>query len=512
MNANRCFVDEPEHHVDQSQVRMPVRDCRRVHHTPGASQPPVEDRGGPLGASDWTVENDWCRLVARCSSTYIIPPHGWAYSNNQEASSIEATMMNTAMSHVMDWVQNNNGEIDKNIQVTYLNDQEGHSMRTTSDLPAGQVTMTIPFDLCLSRVSATSTPELSQILIDHADVLTDQDEILALHLMVEKFKGPASRWAPYLETLPATVDLPMLWSEHELAELQGTNVYLLTKMMQKQVLHDFESIHLPLLRVLFTPDRACPELCDYQWALSMIWSRAFGVTRPESGEYLHVLCPVMDMLNHDVSIEHHVTIDDYIRYDGDRDVLTHCVPTSIPRDSPVHIKYGTYSNSKLLYSYGFISCPNTTKCVDFWLTVPSQDPFASYKQELVQEYDCQPQFDFTGSIFGYGIVAKLLTSLRIFVANGEELALVQEGKVVPTEQITTRNERAAFSTLLKSLQLKIKSYATSVEQDLALLENKDELSCRQRMAIQVRIEEKEVVAETIMTLERTLEKMPQNSE
>lgn len=47
---------------------------------------------------------------------------------------------------------------------------------------------------------------------------------LALFLLHERAKGGASEWAAYIAALPAAPDTPVLWSEGELAELQGSQL------------------------------------------------------------------------------------------------------------------------------------------------------------------------------------------------------------------------------------------------------------------------------------------------
>lgn len=45
---------------------------------------------------------------------------------------------------------------------------------------------------------------------------------VALFLLHERAKGPASRWAPYLAALPADAGSPVQWGEEDLQELQGS--------------------------------------------------------------------------------------------------------------------------------------------------------------------------------------------------------------------------------------------------------------------------------------------------
>ncbi|RHY38720.1 hypothetical protein DYB30_003003, partial [Aphanomyces astaci] len=207
-------------------------------------------------------------------------------------------------------------------------------------------TLDIPFRLTMNVHSALSS-DLAPLFASEAGTLADV-EILALHLMYEKHKGVASFWAP---SLPATFDTPIFWNDDQFAALQGTNVSLLAAMMKQQIVADYTSVHSPLFQkypALFrTPS---PTMQEYKWALSVIWSRAFGITR--GGEYLQVLCPAMDMFNHDVLLNR--PLDDFIVFNEQAQTLCHRLHVDCVANTPLNICYGPYSNAKLLYSYGFV--------------------------------------------------------------------------------------------------------------------------------------------------------------
>jgi hypothetical protein len=103
-------------------------------------------------------------------------------------------------------------------------------------------------------------------------------------------------------------------------ELKGTNVALLGSMMKQQIVADYTTIHTPIFQRfpnIFANNSETSSsvsssfsIAEYKWALSIIWSRAFGITK--GGEYLHVLCPALDMLNHDVHLS--VPLDECIIY------------------------------------------------------------------------------------------------------------------------------------------------------------------------------------------------------
>ncbi|RQM21606.1 hypothetical protein B5M09_006790, partial [Aphanomyces astaci] len=316
-------------------------------------------------------------------------------------------------------------------------------------------TLDIPFRLTMNVHSALSS-DLAPLFASEAGTLADV-EILALHLMYEKHKGFASFWAP---SLPTTFDTPIFWNDDQFAALQGTNVSLLAAMMKQQIVADYTSVHSPLFQkypALFrTPS---PTMQEYKWALSVIWSRAFGITR--GGEYLQVLCPAMDMFNHDVLLNR--PLDDFIVFNEQAQTLCHRLHVDCVANTPLNICYGPYSNAKLLYSYGFVVPGNHRRGIDFWVNVPTNDRYYKLKKSLLDSnpLTAHQTYDFDGTLLGHTISERLLAMARI--------VLMQE------DEIHARNN------------------------DVAQLEA-SALSHQLTFALQVRIEDKQVLEQSIATL------------
>ena len=201
------------------------------------------------------------------------------------------------------------------ISIEYKNEQEGNIIIATRDLHAHERTLSIPLSLSMNIISAKKSICLQTLLEKEPMFFKDfPQEILALHLMTERRMGQTSSWAAFLACLPSTYDTPLFWTNAQLEELHGTNVYRLSNMMMTQMKQDYETVHLPFLEKY--KDSLCPgslPVCtfeDYMWACSTIWSRAFGVTTEEG--YMHVLCPILDMFNHNVLIKE--PLDSFISY------------------------------------------------------------------------------------------------------------------------------------------------------------------------------------------------------
>lgn len=95
----------------------------------------------------------------------------------------------------------------------------GRGLLATRDLPAKHRLFTVPASAALTTRTCTHAPEIA------AAGLTGWTA-LAVALTLETALGAKSRWKPYLDMLPATLDLPMFWSDDELRMLAGTGVDL----------------------------------------------------------------------------------------------------------------------------------------------------------------------------------------------------------------------------------------------------------------------------------------------
>lgn len=328
----------------------------------------------------------------------------------------------TVVTALLNWFEAHGGKNPK-LEIRYLGELEGHGVYTKQALKRTETTIQVPFQLTMSIKSAAQS-DLSPVFQKYHQI--PDDEILALHLMHERTKGKNSFFAPFIASLPTTFDLPVFWTATELHELQGTNVVLLTQLMQKQLQHDFESIHQAVITDFPAIFRALPTLTlhDYTWAMSVIWSRAFGITRKAT--YVRVLCPILDMFNHDSRVCD--PLDDFVSYDPKKDILRHHVPHDVVANSALTISYGLYSNAKLLYSYGFVTKENNHRVLDFWMKLPRNDPQWKRKQLLLDsnELTNNQTYDFRGTLFLKDVDERLLATLRVIVANEHEWNLLDK--------------------------------------------------------------------------------------
>jgi hypothetical protein len=98
----------------------------------------------------------------------------------------------------------------------------GRGLLARETIGEGELLMTVPLDLCLTKAVA------QEILGN--DIISDEmDEYIsiALLLMTEKVKGTQSRWKPYFDVLPdmQAVYPSFIWNDEELEMLKGSPIY-----------------------------------------------------------------------------------------------------------------------------------------------------------------------------------------------------------------------------------------------------------------------------------------------
>ncbi|RHY32311.1 hypothetical protein DYB32_002667 [Aphanomyces invadans] len=331
-------------------------------------------------------------------------------------------------------------------------------------------------------------------------------EILALHLMYEKQKGTASFWAPFIR-LPATFDTPIFWTDDPFNALKGTNVSLLASMMKQQIVADYTSIHTPIFQkypALF--HRASLTMQEYKWALSVIWSRAFGITK--GGQYLQVLCPAMDMFNHDVLLNR--PLDDFIVFDEQTQVRRPARPARCRAMESMFRCFATgYTSTasptrRSTFATGRTrtqsSCTrNARRGIDFWVNVPTNDPYYKLKKMLLDSNDmtAHQTYDFEGTLLGSTVSERLLAMARIVLMQEDEIHA--RTNAFHQAVISRRNEIAVYDSLTIACRRKLQAFTTTLEDDIATLAAGN-LSQQMAFALQVRIEDKQVLEDTIGTL------------
>eukprot|EP00854_Cymbomonas_tetramitiformis_P009804 gene9804-11612_t len=156
------------------------------------------------------------------------------------------------------------------------------------DISRGESTLSVPKTLFMNVESALESP-IGEYCTELKPWL-----ILALHLLHEKSSSD-SKWSPYIEILPETLDLPLFWSDEELSELQGTQVLESSLNYRSYVQMEYEELATQLFEPnpeVFPPEVFTPGAL--LWAFGILRSRTF---EPFTADQI-ALVPGLDLFDH----------------------------------------------------------------------------------------------------------------------------------------------------------------------------------------------------------------------
>ena len=334
--------------------------------------------------------------------------------------------------------------------INFVHSEEaGTGIFATGAIRSRDALVCVPFSECISAESVMNT-RVGEIISIKPDLLEYPDEVIAMGLMyavtLGKDDAELCPWINHVKTIPKTYNTPLYWSDEELHEIKGYNVYHLTNLMKKQIQVDWDTLHQPLS--LEFPDilgEATLEL--YQWALSTVYSRAVGIHR--NNIYTRCIPPVVDMANHNPEAGSEAA--ETLSYDEKNDTVSFINTTPKVPGEECFAVYGNYSNEKLMYTYGFVIHNAPVKAVDLWTRVVPTLSLASEKQAILSAHELTrvPTYDFEGTLRPGYVSPALLATIRIMQADASELECSEAA--FRGEMLSVRNETATYVSLRQLL-------------------------------------------------------------
>ncbi|KAK9762634.1 hypothetical protein K7432_011450 [Basidiobolus ranarum] len=191
-----------------------------------------------------------------------------------------------------EWLSEN--EIWYDPEVLEIREDGGqYSVWGKSGVPAGEKACIIPKPAVLS----TQTTGIANILQDEE---IGGGVALTLSLLFEYSQGEDSPWHGYIQSLPKSEDLPILWSDEEVKLLEGTEIHESIGKEKIDLKDDYENLVMPILEkypTLFPKDIFTFE--NFLNASTVVASRAFQV----DDYHGDALLPLADLFNHKTADE-----------------------------------------------------------------------------------------------------------------------------------------------------------------------------------------------------------------
>jgi hypothetical protein len=321
-----------------------------------------------------------------------------------------------------------------------------------------------------------------------------------------------SLWSEFLKVQPSRYDNILYFSEEDLSLLEGSNTLQYSRLIRDQFHSDYRILFVEGLSILFPAIFSLEKytLSAYQWALSLVWSRAYDLPkaniRKDSKPTLRTLIPFGDMFNHDItSLNTHL-------YNASTDKMEYSFfppPQGWKKGEQIFINYGPFCNAKLLKVYGFSLPDNPYDEVEVWASMDERAPYYHIKQLRLQQLGLSFDRVLPFRLTRKGVPGSLISAMRIQFAEEDELDKYENA--VTYAGLSEDNEKLAIHFLLQCFTSMFRAYPTSISQDrilLAALEAKlastsfsdSSLPTRlyhQLCAIRTRLGEKEVLSAAI---------------
>lgn len=326
-----------------------------------------------------------------------------------------------------------------------------------------------------------------------------------------------SKWGPYFAILPQHLDSLVFWSDTELSELQASMV---AKKIGKTAAEELFQQHVTPLDIA----NANPIMCHK--VASVIMAYAFDIPEIIGKESTNNQDEEADELTSDngedeKTILSMVPLADILNADADRNNARLCCDNQdlemrairgISKGDEIFNDYGQLPRSDLLRRYGYVTpnyapydvveLPIDTVLSLFrsseQLQLPNnqelgQMDHANLRIELAQrEAVFEDSYDLAHpSPDGPSIPDELLALLYILLLDEENLVAIETSETALPSRLKLATVLVG-QVLTKILQLREREYATTLEEDEAIL-RMGNLPNRKTMAIQVRHGEKEVL-------------------
>ena len=384
----------------------------------------------------------------------------------------------------------------------------GRGLLARESMSDGELMMTIPLDICLTK-------EVAKTKLGSNIITEEMDEYIAiaLLLMSERIKGNKSLWKAYFDVLPTTSDVypAFIWKEEELSLLQGSPTYAAATSLKGKLDREYELLTENVFKRY--PNQFNIE--DYNkdlftWSFIMLFSRAARLSNKIGGEEL-ALVPYADLMNHNPYSNTYI--------DAQRSgmpLISKTEEVAVYADRPykkfeqVFINYGEKGNSDLLLLYGFALERNPFNSVEISVGLSKDDPLYAGKRRYLDRAGRgmgSVRFPLQGSRYP----SELVDFLRLLLVETEDLGLQSLEQTDFNEPISPSLERRVLSTMISICESYLEQYPTTLDEDRVLMEDRDmfgALSRQQRMAVKLRVSEKRILYTTIRAIKEELVKLP----
>ena len=255
---------------------------------------------------------------------------------------------------------------------------KGYGLCFQRDIKAGERCLQVPRQFMLSESEFQTSP-ISALFAEDPIMAMLPSLKLAMVVILEQAKGPASFWSAYIQMLPRSFSIPLYYNRHDWQWLKGTLAYTPALTIMKSLVRAYTHIYGKLSSadlLLSTLGFTWPR---FLWAVGVAMTRQNAIPCPDGSRSEYTLIPVWDMCNH---ADGQVTTQ--------MNMETHCLETFAPRDvysgDPFYMSYGYRSAQELFLYSGFV--PSTIRpwdCVPLEIVLPLRDALFKLRSSLAMK-------------------------------------------------------------------------------------------------------------------------------
>lgn len=400
-----------------------------------------------------------------------------------------------------DWLKNHGAAFD-GVKIAEFGGYE-FGLESTKDFKENELFITIPDKLVFAFDKADESVKSAAKIVS---LIASMPNIgLAFYLIIERLKAN-SFWKPYFDVLPDRYSTVMYFTPTELQELKGSSAlapalnqikniarqYAILYQIYHTITEEAQDDISRLMQEKFTYDLYC-------WAVSTVMTRQnlipivtsveteksdVPITKP-------ALIPFWDMANH---ANGHITTS----YNLELKQVESYSLAAYKKGEQIFIYYGNRSNTDLLVHNGFVFQNNQDESINIHLSLSTADKLFTERSQLLEKLGIPVSGNLTVMPAPIFISPKLLAFARIFNMTKEQLDKWDEKENVNDLlqldcALETESESKSWSFLYNRLNLLLRMFPTTIEEDQVLLQNSVKIGHHRSMLINFRIIEKTIL-------------------
>lgn len=413
-------------------------------------------------------------------------------SKSEEVNNNSATSTLEEREAFREWIRKGapNSRIGELWDVTW-DTEFGSGVVAKKDLKEGEMFLSIPRKLILSEDTVYSSP-VGAVL--KADRLCQSMPSLSLSVFLAlERRNPTSEWKPYIDVLPRSFLLPMLFTEEDLSFLEGSPTLGAALKLKKNLTRQY--CHLERVLSQQASNLNLPPFTykDFLWAVSVVMTRQNRIPSQKAKGGAMCLIPGWDMCNY---ADGKLTTYYNVESDSSESSVMH----DVKEGGQIFIYYGNRPNSELFVYQAFVYDEHKTDSMQLPASLEDNDPLMKLKQLMLMKRALKPIDQFLVSLNG-DLPRKLVEFARMAVITKDEAAFAMKNP--DEESLGKENDERAYRFILESvIDGALKKYPTSIEEDNALLSST--LSDTQNICVRMRLSEKLILSSVRSKVEALL--------